>query len=129
MSTETIRGVPARDWQGSTFDPSNLRFFSILPDCDADEAYCVRHERDIPPARIVLRYEGALYATADDWDIYTCPDCYREVGPQAAPIYRQYVTWAFTTFDDPDTDALNDAFKYVGEAGSSDAEPGVSVDD
>jgi hypothetical protein len=129
MSTETVRGVPVHDWQGSTFDPSNLRFFSILPDCDADEAHCVRHEQDIPPARIVLRYDGALYTTADNWDIYSCPDCYRELGPKAEPIFRQYVGWVFRTFDDPDTDALNDAFTYVGEAGSSDVEPGVSVDE
>lgn len=129
MSTETIRGVPVRDWQGGTFDPSNLRFFSILPDCDADEAYCVRHEQDIPPARLILHYDGALYATADGWDIYSCPDCYKEVGPAAPKIFKQYTAHAFRTFDDPDIEILDGAFKYVGEAGSSDAEPGVNVDE
>lgn len=37
--------------------------------------------------------------------------------------------WQGSTSDDADTDMLDGAFKYVGEAGSSDVEPGVSVDE
>lgn len=124
MSTDKIRGVPVRDWQGGTFDPSNLRFFSILPDCDADEAYCVRHERDMPAPSVVLHHDGALYATADGWDVYSCPDCYREIGPKAQAVFRRHLVWAFTTYDDPAADALEGAFKYVGEAADTDADPG-----
>lgn len=129
MSSETVRGIEVRDWEGSTFDPETKRFFSILPDCDADEAYCVRHEHEIPPARIILKYDGALYTTADGWDIYSCPDCYREVGPKAEPTFKQYLVWAFETFDDTETDVLDGAFRYVGEAGSADVEPGVNIDE
>lgn len=127
MSAETIRGVDVRDWEGSTFDPTNKRFFSILPDCDADEAYCVRHEHEIPAARIALKYDGAIYTTAEDWEIYTCPDCYREVGPTAEALFESYLSWAFETFDDTDVDVLDDAFRYVGDADDLDAEPEVSV--
>ena len=129
MSAETIRGIEVRDWEGSTFDPETKRFFSILPDCDADEAYCVRHEREIPPVRIALKYDGAIYTTADDWDIYSCPDCYREAGPKAEPLFKSYLVWAFETFDDTDADVLDGAFRYVGEAGSVDVEPGVNIDE
>ena len=129
MNTETIRGVEVRDWRGSTFDPSNPRFFSILPDCDADEAYCVRHEREMPSAGVVLHHDGALYRTADDWGVYSCPDCYREVGPMAEPLFERYLLWAFNTYDDPSADVLDGAFRYAGEADAVDAEPGVSTDD
>jgi hypothetical protein len=129
MSSETIRGTEVRDGEASTFDPSNLRFFSILPDCDADESYCVRHDREMPAARIVLKYDGALYTTADGWDIYSCPDCYREMGALAEPQFKQNLVWAFETFDDTDADVLDGAFRYVGEAGSVDVEPGVNIDE
>lgn len=108
--------VEIRDWEGSTFDPTNKRLFSILPDWDADEAYCVRHEKEIPPARVVLKYGGGLYATADDWDVYSCPECAREAAPAARPFIRQAFVWAFDKFDDTDTEVLDGAFKYVGEA-------------
>ena len=35
------------EWEGHIFDPSKKRTFSILPDCDKDEAYCVRHGREM----------------------------------------------------------------------------------
>ena len=111
-----------RDWEGSTFDPTNKRLFSILPECDADEAYCVRHEKEIPPARVVLKHEGGLYATADDWDVYSCPECAVEVGPPAKAFVRQAFVWAFDKFDDTDTEVLDGAFKYVGEADDVDDE-------
>ena len=127
MSAETIRGIEVRDWEGSTFDPQNRRLFSLLPDCDADEAYCVRHDREMPAARVVLKHDGALYATADGWDVYSCPACYKEMGPLAQPLFKQHVAKAFELFDDPDVDALDGAFRYVGEADDLDVEPGVSV--
>lgn len=129
MSTEPIRGFEVRDWQGGTFDPSNPRLFSILPDCDSDEAYCVRHEREMPAAGVVLHHDGALYRTAADWAIYSCPDCCREAGPMSETLCRAYTSWAFETYDDPDVQLLDDAFRYVGEAGDAGVEPGVSVDD
>lgn len=129
MSADTIRGLPVQDWQGSTFDPTNRRVFSILPDCDADEAHCVRHERDMPAVRTVYHHDGALYTTADGWDIYSCPDCCREVGPQAKRAVQQYIAWAFRTYDDTETEMLDGAFRYIGEADTTDVNPGVSVDE
>jgi hypothetical protein len=121
--------IEVRDFEGSTFDPQNRRLFSMLPDCDADEAYCVRHEREMPAARIVLKFDGALYTPADGWDIYSCPDCRKELGPLAGQLFRQHLMMAFQKYDDPDADMLDGAFRYIGEADTADVEPGVSIDD
>lgn len=121
--TETD-GVEIHDWQGSTFDPSNRRLFSILPECDDDEAYCVRHERDMVAVETVFRFDGALFATADDWDIWTCTECARETGPAGKRFFRRCVAWAFNRFDDTDDDVLEGAFQYVGEASDVDQEGG-----
>jgi len=120
MSTDTIHGVEAREWQGSTFDPSNLRFFSILPPEDADEGYCVRHERDMQTIDPVVHHNGALYTTADGWHVYSCALCRQEVGPQARRLYQQYLAFAFQAWDDTDEDILDGAFRYVCEGGPDD---------
>ena len=121
--------VEIRDFEGGTFDPRNKRLFSMLPDCDADEAHCVRHERDMPAARIVLKHDGALYAAADGWDVYSCPACYKEMGPLAEPFFKRQLLFAFDKYDDPDAEVLDGAFRYIGEADAVDAEPGVNVHD
>lgn len=121
MSTETIHGVEVREWQGSTFDPENLRFFSILPPEDADEAYCVRHDREMQAIDPVVHHDGALYTTADGWHVYSCPLCRRELGPLAPKLYQEHLAFTFATWDDPDQDALGGAFRYVCEGGPEDA--------
>ena len=115
-SDETINGLEARENRGSAFDPENKRLFSILPDCDADEAYCVRHDRDMVAVDTVFHSEGALYATADDWGIYSCQHCQREAGEAGEKFFKAHVTWAFDTYNDTDEEALDGAFQYVGEA-------------
>lgn len=116
-SAETINGLAVRKNQGSTFDPENHRLFSILPDCDADEAYCVRHDREMVAVKTGFHFDGAIYATADDFDIWTCPHCAREVGPAAKRLFRERVAWSFATYNDTDEEFLDSAFQYVGEAG------------
>lgn len=119
--TTTAGGVEVREWQGATFDPEELRFFSILPPADADEGYCVRHEREMQQIDPVIHRNGALYTTADEWHVYSCPLCRREVGPRAGAVYQQYLAFAFAAWDDPDDDTLGDAFQYLCEGTAEDA--------
>jgi len=115
MSAETIRGVEVREWQGSTFDPDEHRFFSILPAEDGDEGYCVRHDREMDALDPVVHHEGGLYTTADGWHVYSCPACRQEVGPTAPKVFREFLMWSFSVWDNPEEDALSGAFQYVCE--------------
>lgn len=127
-STSSIGGLEVRDWEGSAFDPSNRRLFSILPDCDADEAYCVRHDREMEAITPVIHSDGALFGPAAGWDVYSCPACAIEVGPIAKRLFRERVAWAFSVYDDPDVEDLDDAFRYIGEADEFDHTDDVEVD-
>ncbi len=119
-AVDMIGGIEVREWQGTTFDPSALRFFSVLPPEDASEGYCVRHEREMQTIDPVVHYDGALYTTGEGWHVYSCPHCRREVGPRAPHVYRQYLIWTFFQWDDPDADMLDGAFRYIGEGGPED---------
>jgi len=114
-------GVELRDWQGSTFDPENLRFFSILPPEDDSEAYCVRHEREMQAIDPVVHHAGALYTTAKGWHVYSCRACRVELGARAVPLYQRYLAAAFEAWDDTEQDVLGGAFEYVGEGTPEDA--------
>ena len=106
----------ARKGEGEAFDPRSIRYFSILPDCDADEAYCVRHDRDMPQVNLTLHHDGALFTTSDGWGVYSCPDCMTELGSDGQTMFQRELARAFDMFDDPDTEQLNDTFQYIGEA-------------
>jgi len=114
-SEQTINGVAVRENRGSAFDPKKHRLFSFLPDEDADEAYCVRHDREMVAVDTAFHFDGAIYAPADDFDIWTCPHCAREVGPLAKRLFRERVAWSFGTYNDTDEELLDGAFQYVGE--------------
>jgi hypothetical protein len=101
------------------FDPGAIRFCSILPDCDADEAYCVRHDRDMSQLNLTLTHDGALFTTDDGWGVYSCPDCMTELGSDARPMLKRELSRAFDVFDDPDDKQLTGAFRYLGEAGAA----------
>jgi len=121
-SAETVNGIDVGEWQGSAFDPENKRLFSILPECDDDEAYCVRHDREMEAVNVVIKREGGLYMTASGWDVYTCPVCAHNAGKAGKQFFRAAVRWAFETFDDTDEDVLDGAFEYIAEADEVDIE-------
>jgi len=104
-----------REWRGSVFDPRNIRFFSILPEVDADEGFCVRHERPMQRIDPEIKHEGAVYTTADGWHVYSCSQCRAELGDEAVQAYRYHLMQAFKQWDDPDSDLLDGAFEYIGE--------------
>lgn len=105
--------------QGTLFDPDALRTFSLLPEQDADEAHCTRHDREMQSVDPVIHTDGALYTTAQRFSVYTCPFCLAEVGRQAgAPPIRIYRWHLITAFDQWDRgDAPGDWFRYLTEGG------------
>jgi len=111
-----------RDWEGSTFDPSNFRVFSYLPPEDADEAYCVRHEQDMEAYRPLVHRDGGLYRPGEGWAFYSCPHCRREMGPSfaVARFIREGLAFAFNEWDDPDGQIPREAFNYVREGSPED---------
>lgn len=106
----------------SVFDPTYPRTFSILPDADAGEAYCVRHDHDMEQIDPVVHRDGALYTTVAHVSTYTCPHCLAEAsssdGTPARLIYRAGLQWAFSRWDDGN--AEGDWFRYLGEGGPED---------
>lgn len=123
--------TPPRDedeWTGAIFDPELIRHFSLLPDEDADEAYCVRHDRDMRAIDPVVHTQGALYTTADGFSVYTCPRCRAEIDRQVEredgglKAYRLALTKAFDRWDRGD--APGDWFRYLGEGTIEDFDEG-----
>jgi hypothetical protein len=116
--------MSANDGEGKPglFDSGAIRSCSILPDCDADEAYCVRHDRAMSRLNLTLHHDGALFTTSDGWGVYSCPDCMTELGSDARPMLKRELSRAFDVFDDPDVEQLTGAFRYVGEAGAGGVE-------
>ena len=124
------------EWSGAVFDPQSLRHFSILPDEDGGEAYCVRHDRDMRQIDPLVHTQGALYTTAANVSVYSCPACCAEIGRQVADAedieqggvkaYRVALMRAFDRWDDGD--AQGDWFQYVSEGGiNTDDEGGTSL--
>lgn len=116
------------DWQGATFAPEAIRHFSLLPDQDADEAYCVRHDREMRQIDPVLHTDGALYTTTENFSVYSCPRCVEELSLRAgrpdggAKAYQYALVQAFDQWDDGD--APGDWFQYLGEGSPEDATGG-----
>jgi hypothetical protein len=116
--------------QTEIFDPAALRAFSLLPNADADEAYCARHDREMKAIRPVVHTEGALYTTAENFSAYTCPRCLAEVAQRlpARPIdvYRGHLSKAFGQWDRDE--APGDWFRYLCEGTRDDvADWGVTT--
>lgn len=102
------------------FDPKNVRYFSILPDEDADEAYCVRHDREMKQLDPVVHHDGGLYTTGEAYSVYTCLDCLAEIDRAAQGIdgtavgaYQEALTDWFDRWDDGD--ANSGCFRYLRE--------------
>ncbi|MWV41193.1 hypothetical protein [Natrialba sp. INN-245] len=110
-----------REWNGSTFDPSNLRVFSYLPEQDADEAYCVRHDREMDAFRPAIHRAGALYEPGEGYAVYSCAHCRREFGPTLSAYLRHAMRATFDEWDDPDGQLPRRAFDYVDEGSPEDA--------
>lgn len=116
------------DWDGAAFDPRAIRHFSILPDEDADEGYCVRHEVDMRQINPVVHTDGALYTTAEVVSVYTCPSCLAELDREAgkkgvgAKAYKSALSQAFNAWDDGE--APIDWFRYLGEGTVEDLSDG-----
>lgn len=114
-----LKGVAAVT--GEVTDPQAIRHFSILPDEDADEAYCVRHARDMWGIDPVIHLQGALYTTAGRFSVYTCPSCLEEINSgivsdfpdSGVKAYQLALMQAFSQWDRGD--APGDWFRYVGE--------------
>lgn len=127
MSDVPPRDEP-RNWEGSTFDPRSIRHCSILPDEDADEAYCVRHDREMQSIISVVHHGGALYTTTETFACYTCRPCLLELfehaarSPETPPIpdgahpkelLRAQISDMFGRWDDGA--AAGDWFRYCCE--------------
>jgi hypothetical protein len=100
-------------------DPKAVRPLSILPEEDADQAYCVRHDREMKGMNPPITSNGALYTTSERFKVYTCPDCLaetdreRERADGLLDVFERYLYKAFTEWDEGDADG--DWFQYVGE--------------
>jgi len=122
------RAPEIRDWTGSVFDPEVIRHFSILPDEEDDEAYCVRHDREMRAVDPVVHKRGALYTTAENFSVYTCPSCVAElhlVAPAhvekgGVTAYRGELRRAFDWWDRGV--AAGDWFQYLREGSPDDIE-------
>lgn len=100
------------------FDPRAVRLLSVLPDEDSDEAYCVRHDKEMRPVTLVMHTDGALYSTADDFDAYTCHLCRIEM-PNSEQAITGMLAELFDDWDKGETEG--DPFQYVGEGTPDDA--------
>lgn len=101
------------------FDPKRYRLFSMLPDVDSDEAYCVRHDVGMSEVPIDVSHEGAVYTTKERFTAYTCMLCHKEMEsdpskPNPKQTFRWYLRQAFDAWDDGE--APGDWFKYRCEA-------------
>lgn len=120
------------EWMGSAFDPANFRVFSLLPDVDADEAYCVRHEQDMTPLDPVVHTDGTLYTTADGFNVYTCKRCVAALDSRGnrdghrcagVKLYRRHLRDAFDRWDAGTSPA--EWFEYAGEGSVEDVDDGA----
>ena len=113
-----MNGEPERDM--GIFDPRAARYFSLLPDEDRDEAYCVRHERDMEQVDPVVHHNGGLYTTTDEFSVYYCSACVAEVGQERGEgpsdgikVYQEALCRYFDMWDEGE--ALADWFKFLSE--------------
>lgn len=92
---------------------------SILPDEDADEAYCHYHTRPMSKQSPLIQHNGAVYGSKDPFDVYVCTEClhlhsdYEPLGLFKLGIGRLFEKW-------DDRESEGDWFRYVGEAEHSD---------
>jgi len=111
-------------------NPRAIRAFSILPDEDSDEAYCVRHARDMLSFSPVIHSQGALYTTTDDFSIYTCPSCLHEAAKEREngpwDLFNGHVIAAFGQWDAGE--AFGEWFTYLGEGEPADIDAGRVID-
>lgn len=112
--------IPAEE--RTIFDPRAIRHFSLLPDEDADEAYCVRHDREMQKNPPTVHKDGALYTTAEGFNVYTCPGCIEGLNQQGAgdgepkagvKAFKWALVKVFTQWDEGE--ANGDWFQYVCE--------------
>jgi hypothetical protein len=127
-----MSGDDLREWAASAFDPATLRVFSLLPDEDADDAYCTRHDRDMRAVDPIVHTDGALYTTAKGFSVYTCPKCVAALDDRGdrdghrcagVKLYRRHLSDAFDRWDAGD--APGEWFGYIGEGTVEDIDGGA----
>lgn len=118
-------------------DPSEMRLFSLLPDEDADEAFCFRHAREMLGIEPIVHSDGALYTTGDSFSVYSCPNCVQEISvtdhdelpDDGMSAYKRELVECFGKWDRGD--AFDGWFQYVSEGSITDTDSGdpfVTVD-
>lgn len=103
-----------------TFDPRALRVFSILPDEDKDEAYCVRHNREMRQIDPIMHHNGGLFTTTENFSVYSCSKCVGEAGQEhggdpdgGIKRYRAALVKAFDQWDEGE--APGNWFQFLSE--------------
>lgn len=109
---------PQRGRRSDLFDPKAVRYFSFLPDEDADEAYCIRHDREMAQIIPTIHTQEALFTTAPEFTVYTCPECRADIdrleeAGVGKRLFDRALSQAFKQWDDGD--ALADWFQYICE--------------
>jgi hypothetical protein len=96
---------------------------SILPEVDQDEAYCVRHGRDMSALVPLILSQGAFYTCKENFRIYACKACLSEIFAHLqhtpnTPHPKEFIRAQSQSFFDQwdNGDAPGEWFVYYGEA-------------
>lgn len=126
--SKDIDPLKLSDYEATAFDPDAVRILSVLPDEDLDEAYCVRHEREMAEITLVAFYMGAEYELSEGFHAMTCEACAAELASiapdeSATPVecIRAWGMRVFKTWDVGDAPA--EWFVFVQERDDSPTEP------
>lgn len=108
----------SKNSNSEVFDLRAFRVFSILPDEDADETFCARHNRDMKQLNLILHSDGSLFITAENISTYACPLCLnaaaREIDSEPFEVYAAHLAKVFEQWEVDD--APIEWFRYLGEA-------------
>lgn len=105
--------------------PEDLRLASILPEEDADEAFCERHEAWMKSITPLIKWDDALYSTTPDFTLYTCPQCVHEHRSNSIDSFKLMLLRLFNRWDQGD--APGDWFRYLREYDPDSDDPTVEV--
>ncbi len=105
-------------------NPQEIVFFDLLHDSEADGSHCIRHDQDTESFDPLVHHSGELYTTADDWSVYSCPEC-RASGAESREHFRHHLRLFFEAWADPDLAAFSGAFKQIGTVNGNELPDGV----
>jgi len=121
-SIESVAGVVIPS--GMKMNNQDLHPVALLPDQDADEAFCKRHNFEMNQVNPILKWDGGAYSTNDKYSVYYCPACLNMqavIGEKKTEheydgqrVYKAHLIHMFKMWDDGE--APGDWFQYVGEA-------------